>query len=212
MEGCVNFLAAAWLAKISRDNLIIDDLRLFLEEQISIAQCISDPEDTRLLRSLFYVAAMIISIDDQDDQEFEDRDVFCDRAIGCAEKLIGPARAITAFFLEIKAGLLINRDDLAGARPFFERVLAIDEEIFGSGDLRLLDVLIKLESLLQYMGDLTGSLSHLRRAISLVDNMTDDSIAEALKSELSFLVDCMEGEHTLTWNGAWFKLPSIPGY
>ena len=72
------------------------------------------------------------------------------------EKLFGPEHPDTAISLNNLATLLQDQGDLAGARPLFERALAIREKQLGPDHPDTATSLAMLAALLQAQGDCVG--------------------------------------------------------
>ena len=64
----------------------------------------------------------------------------------------------------------VNQGDLAGARPLYERALAIREKAFGPECPATALSLNNLANLLQAQGDLAGALPLYERALAIDEN------------------------------------------
>ena len=71
--------------------------------------------------------------------------------------MLGPEHPDTAMSLNNLAGLLQAQGDLAGARPLYERALAIREKVLGPEHPDTAMSLNNLAVLLQAQGDLAGA-------------------------------------------------------
>ena len=74
------------------------------------------------------------------------------------------------------AVLLQAQGDLAGARPLYERALAIYEKVLGPDHPRLATSLNNLASLLQAQGDLAGARPLYERALAITSRCSAPSI------------------------------------
>ena len=81
--------------------------------------------------------------------------------------MLGPEHPDTATSLHNLASLHQDQDDLAGARPLFERALAISEKVLGAEHPYTATSLRNLARLLQEQGDLAGARPLHERALAI---------------------------------------------
>ena len=93
-----------------------------------------------------------------------------------SEKSLGVEHPETATSLNNLALLLQDQGDLAGARPLYERALAIFEKALGPEHPHTATSLNNLANLLQAQGDLTGARPLLERALAICEKTLVQSI------------------------------------
>ncbi len=86
---------------------------------------------------------------------------------GHRERVLGPEHPDTAASLNNLGYLLQAQGDLAGARPYYERALAIRERVLGPEHPDTAGSLNNLGYLLQAQGDLAGARPYYERALAI---------------------------------------------
>ena len=84
-----------------------------------------------------------------------------------SEKVLGSEHPSTAMSLNNLAGLLMDQGDFAGARPLYERALAIREKVLGPEHPATAASLNNLACLLHDQGDLAGARPLYERALAI---------------------------------------------
>ena len=94
---------------------------------------------------------------------------------------MGPDHSDTASSLDNLGQILLLQGDLAGARPIFERALAIHEQTLGLDHLETANSLNSLAVLLEYQGDLHAARPMLERALAIYEKASKSDSDKALQ-------------------------------
>ena len=83
------------------------------------------------------------------------------------------------------ASLLLAKGDLAGARPLFERALAINEKRFGPEHATTAASVTNLARLLWFQGDLAQARRLFERALAILEKVLGPEHPSLRRSTLS---------------------------
>jgi len=93
--------------------------------------------------------------------------------VGITEKVLGPDHPTTASSLNNLGLLLRAQGDLAGARLYYERALAIREKVLGPDHPDIAGSLNNLGALLRSQGDLADARPYFERALAIYQQRGD---------------------------------------
>lgn len=124
-----------------------------------------------------------------------------EKLLAYSEKLKGVDRKLTLHFLEMHAEAFLDNNDLAGARPLFERIIAITDELYSPPDLLAVSNHRELSKLLLYLEDYTAAKVQIKRAISIAKRKRtkNEFLLEELKNEMGWIKTCMDGQGYSEW-------------